>query len=136
MPTNTLVYDTNNSGGSWWLTEEDWDKLAAAGWNVHWVTWDKKWGGYSRPISTYKNPLRKIVKKKSGDWLGAKACSAAKKFDNPDEGIAEWSRITGQDPNDEGCPCCGPPHSFEWYDSTGQSKYYQRYIPESGGGWS
>ena len=29
-----IVYSSNNSGGSWWLSDEDWKKLEAAGWNV------------------------------------------------------------------------------------------------------
>ena len=29
-----------------------------------------------------------------------------------DEAVAEWTIATGQDPNVDGCECCGPPHSF------------------------
>ncbi len=29
-----------------------------------------------------------------------------------DAAVAEWKSITGQDPAEDGCECCGPPHSF------------------------
>jgi hypothetical protein len=29
-------YHSNNSGGDWWLTDEDWYKLEEAGWEVEW----------------------------------------------------------------------------------------------------
>lgn len=32
-----LFYDSNNSGGSWWLKDEDWVSLEDAGWIVHWI---------------------------------------------------------------------------------------------------
>lgn len=29
-----IEYSQNNSGGSWWLDDKDWDALQAAGWDV------------------------------------------------------------------------------------------------------
>lgn len=91
-----VFYDSNNSGGSWWLDDEDWHKLEAAGWTVNWEKdQDDLWG------------VRR------GDrFLGALATSASKVFPTLDAGIAEWERITGQDPDEPGCECCGQPHYF------------------------
>jgi hypothetical protein len=83
-----IEYDSNNSGGSWWLKDSDWEALEKAGWKVKW--------------------------KKNGRWLGALAMSAEKEFDTPADAIGEFERITGQDASDEGCNCCGAPHTFTW----------------------
>lgn len=80
-----IVYSSNNSGGSWCLSDEDWKNLEAAGWTVEW---------------------------KNENWLGALATSASKDFPDMDSAIREFEEITGHDANDEGCECCGPPHSF------------------------
>jgi hypothetical protein len=29
-------YESNNSGGDWWLSDKDWRNLEAAGWVVAW----------------------------------------------------------------------------------------------------
>jgi len=34
--TYRVEYDSNNSGGGWWLDDEDWRKLEVAGWTVNW----------------------------------------------------------------------------------------------------
>ena len=31
-----VEYDSNNSGGNWWLDDNDWKALEAAGWKVDW----------------------------------------------------------------------------------------------------
>jgi hypothetical protein len=88
---NTYVeYDTNNSGGSWWLSDEDWKNLEKAGWEVSW-------------------------KKKR--WLGALATGAVRRGLSLEDAISEWESVTGQDPADEGCNCCGNPHNFTEYYS-------------------
>lgn len=116
-----VKYDANNSGGSWWLSLEDWEALAEAGWNVHWCDPTKRYGGL--PESSYVEPLKPCIKSDGAEWLGAAACSAAKAFDDPSEAIPEWERITGQDASDVGCNCCGPPHSFEYEDEDGKNHY-------------
>lgn len=80
-----IQYRSNNSGGSWRLSTEDWRKLELAGWNVK---WEKK------------------------EWLGAMATSATKDFADIDQAISEFEQITGQDAYDLGCSCCGKPHNF------------------------
>jgi hypothetical protein len=102
-PEWTVEYSSNNSGGSWRLKDEDWKKLEEAGWKVAWKKDDTDIGG--RPY-------------KDGRWLGALATRAsltvrAKSAGEATEiAVTEWERITGQDPDAEGCSCCGPPHYF------------------------
>jgi hypothetical protein len=31
-----IIYSSNNSGGRWWLKDDDWYALEAAGWIVNW----------------------------------------------------------------------------------------------------
>jgi hypothetical protein len=78
-----VEYTTNNSGGSWWLSEEDWKALEAAGWKVEWR-----------------------------HFLGTSAVRATRQGLKKKEAIDEWKRMTGQNPKDIGCECCGPPHNF------------------------
>lgn len=91
----SVEYDSNNSGGSWWLTDEDWHNLEAAGWDVEWVKDRPYWG-------------------RNGEdrWLGALATSATRHGLSMDEAIAEFEEVTGQGAYEAGCECCGPPHNF------------------------
>lgn len=86
-------YSSNNSGGAWWLSDDDWRKLEAAGWKVRWVKDDPYYKGAER-------------------WLGALAMYASKAFSSEAAAVEEWESITGQDASDEGCNCCGQPHAF------------------------
>src|SRR3990167_9656972 len=94
-----VEYSSNNSGGSWWLSDEDWYKLEAAGWRVKW----------------YKDEPEGIMRR-AGDerWLGALARGAEKEFETPADAFREFEAVTGQSASDEGCNCCGAPHSFSW----------------------
>jgi hypothetical protein len=85
-----VTYRANNSGGYWWLTEENWHDLESAGWDVEW-----------------------------DEFLESPARVARKEVESINEAIDEFEKITGQNANDQGCPCCGPPHSFEWEDLEG-----------------
>lgn len=95
-------YTTNNSGGAWWLKDQDWLALEKAGWTVFWSKDDP----YCDP---YREP--------DGRFLGSLAVEAAKKFASEGDAIAEWSRLTIQDYYEDGCPCCGPPHSIREVNS-------------------
>ncbi len=106
-----LAYDSNNSGGDWWLKDADWKKLSEAGWNVHWG---------ERRHDDLLSPCQSNGKR----WLGAIACKAAKKFDTARDGIEEWESITGQASSELGCNCCGPPHNFEWVCNDGTTTYF------------
>ena len=70
-------YESNNSGGYWWLTREDWTNLKKFEWAVD--------------ISNH---------------------SAEKEFQSIKDAIIDFEHITGQNADDEGCVCCGPPHYF------------------------
>jgi hypothetical protein len=100
----TVEYVSNNSGGSWWLEDKDWENLEAAGWIVDWCR-DKK------------DKLHI-----DGDrWLGALATSATKRNTTLREAISEFERITRLNAASEGCQCCGPPHSFREEDESGKA---------------
>jgi len=115
-----LEYNANNSGGSWWLSDEDWKALEEAGWNVEWRK-DMKDG----ILSTSED----------GRWLGALATAASKEFKDAGEGIEEFERVAKQCASDGGCPCCGPPHSFSFTDDEGNHHYHSvDYVAEAG--WS
>ena len=79
-----VEYSSNNSGGDWWLSDEDWKNLEQAGWVVNWRE----------------------------RFLGAIATSATREGLTEDEAIAEFERVTGEDAFANGCPCCGNPHNF------------------------
>lgn len=147
-----ITYTANNSGGSWWLDDKDWFALEEAGWTVHWQhdrddpshvhdgdeAWmlENKWGMTDHSHSHAKqNLLTKVVG--SGErWLGCLAKSAAKATDNPAEAVAEWERITGQCASDEGCNCCGSPHSFEFTDADGNTQYTSVEVTATRLNWS
>lgn len=98
-----VIYDSNNSGGGWWLSDADWVALHDAGWQ----------------LDNHHNGTWSIDPRADGNrYLGALACTARKDFptDDPYEAerlaIVEWRSIVNQDPDEEGCACCGQPHSF------------------------
>lgn len=95
------VYDSNNSGGNWWLGDSEWNALEAAGWDVHWYK--------DRDTTIFRTDA-------NGRWLGALAGSASKEFPSLEEAINEFEDITGESVDEVGCYCCGPPHSIreEW----------------------
>jgi hypothetical protein len=133
-----VEYDSNNSGGRWWLKDDDWKALEKAGWIVEWgylTPAYTKSGGYERTeggipklLHVEKAPKTKFAglinsKDKNGEyrWLGALARTAYKpNCSDIREAAAEWERITGQSATDAGCPCCGQPHSFTAYDDAGK----------------
>lgn len=99
-----VEYSSNNSGGRWWLDDQDWYDLEKDGWTVNWAK-DRKNGEWCKPD-------------KDDRWLGALAYNATKKFAARDKyaaeglAIADWQNITGKYERETGCPCCGVPHSF------------------------
>lgn len=125
-----ITYSSNNSGGSWWLGDKDWKALEKAGW---YVIWGEKMFCHSRfsfsegewkdICKTDKCPgHRKFDSFKKADknrWLGAVAKEATKEFSGKTKNdailsaINEFEKLTGQSLSDEGCNCCGAPHTFE-----------------------
>lgn len=96
-----VEYSSNNSGGSWWLNDQDWLALEEAGWEVLW----------SRNNEFHGNAER---------WLGALATSAIRRGLPLREAVDEWERITNCSSTDAGCPCCGKPHYFTEYTDEGE----------------
>lgn len=163
-----ISYDSNNSGGRWWLKDEDWKALEDAGWHVDWiiVTHKTKYGDYTsaesgRMYPSTRKEMRKravigkprwdpdstdnmvvavahsyedavMIRGEHGDYMGALAVSAHKAGDNPNALVYEFESITGQSASAKGCPCCGPPHSFEWYDDDGTHSYGHTVVTHSG----
>lgn len=97
-----VEYRSNNSGGSWWLTDQNWLDLEKAGWEVRWYRDDKS--GFHK-----------------GDrFLGALASYATRRGLSLRDAATEWEKITGLDATDAGCPCCGQPHTFTEYTEDGK----------------
>lgn len=94
-----IRYSSTNSGGSWWLSDEDWKKLEESGWKVNW-------------IANEKDLLFKD--EDTTRWLGALAIEAEKDFPSVRDAILDWEKITRQEATQEGCNCCGAPHTFYW----------------------
>lgn len=93
-----VEYHSNNSGGNWWLSDQDWKNLEAAGWEVEWFA--------AQPGSS----VRAIDAE--GRWLDALASRAFRRGLTLHEAIEEWEMIVGQDADELGCYCCGHPHNF------------------------
>lgn len=126
-------YSSNNSGGGWWLKDEDWQALAAAGWDVIWggrkyfcrSSYPTQQAPPGRPepcadkndcpghprFDSYEAAAAAGEK---GRWLRAIACEACLECETPADAIRSFEAATGQDASVEGCNCCGPPHSFSW----------------------
>lgn len=106
MPKYEVEYSSNNSGGVWWLTDEDWKALEEAGWEVDWYA-DRK-----SPFGGEYQGGRFL------DALAANASTvveASDAYDAEEKAIAMWEEITVEDAYDQGCECCGPPHYFSAY---------------------
>lgn len=129
-----IVYSSNNSGGSWWLEDSDWKRLEKAGWIVHWYHdvnadahkhRDKHHSpDFGEHNHHYTDDVLTPSKPANERWLGALATSAAKITNDPSEAIEEFERVANQNVDDEGCGCCGSPHSFTYYDENGESHYF------------
>ena len=111
-----VEYNSNNSGGSFWLSDDEWRALERAGWVVSWVkdTKDK-----------YREPGEER-------WLGTLACYAYLKDATMREAIDSFQRNTNQNASDLGCGCCGPPHSFTLYKGGKSVEYYSPSAPVCG----
>lgn len=130
-----VEYESNNSGGSWWLNDAHWKALEAAGWKVAWASLENKYtdkGDYARdadgtptlvPVGTGGGRFGSFSRR--GDdgeyrYLGALAKGAYRVGLNLREAAEEWERVTGESATDAGCPCCGQPHNFTEYDDAGK----------------
>ena len=126
-----VEYESNNSGGSWWLKDEHWKALEAAGWKVQWASLENKYtdkGDYERdtdgtpllvPVGEGNSRFGSMARESADGeyrWLGALAKNAFRVGLSLREAAEEFERITGLDTTDAGCACCGQPHMFTEYD--------------------
>lgn len=65
-----VEYSSNNSGGHWWLSDEDWLALEQAGWVVEW----------------YRDREGPFKADPDGRWLGGLAGNATKDIFDHEEG--------------------------------------------------
>jgi hypothetical protein len=79
-----IRYYSRYSAG-YYMEDDDWFNLEIAGWKVDWIT-------------------------KPGEPLAEFAWREGLSLE---EAILEWKTITGGDPNEPGCSCCGSPHEFD-----------------------
>lgn len=129
-----VEYESNNSGGSWWMKDEDRLALEAAGWKVQWSRLENKYtdkGDYERatdgtpllvPLGQGNSPFSSMAcQGLDGEYryLGALATRAFRVGLSLREAADEWEKITGYSATDAGCSCCGQPHSFTEYDDAG-----------------
>ena len=126
-----LAYCSNNSGGDWWLSDDNWAALEDAGWTVHWETHDSRIGSIYDYDTMLVSEPRPTDFKTAYRWLGGLARSAAKAFNDPAEGVREWERLTNQDAGALGCNCCRPPHDFTFYRSAKDHTWLDISAPES-----
>ncbi len=109
-----IVYASNNSGGRWWLNDEDWKNLEKAGWKIMWQI--DKVKEAERMVRVHPHMSLSTAMQwdiEDGDrFLGALATSAWKEFSSIDDAIEEFEHITGKNASNQGCPCCGSPHYF------------------------
>lgn len=147
---NVIQYESNNSGGRWWLSDNDWHALEEAGWVVHWIhesddpshehaepefpSFLAGLGGHHHGYDE-EHALTKV--EPSGErWLGALARSAAKATTDPSAAVAEFERVTGQNASDVGCNCCGEPHNFTFHDAEGNHQYSSAVVTDTSVVWS
>lgn len=119
-------YRSNNSGGFWWLKDENWLALEEAGWEVIWggslyfcgQSWDRPEvvpDPYCEDCQGHKrfSSFESLNKSPKNRYLGrAAATSARKEFYSKGEAIAEFERVADQNYYSRGCPCCGSPHDI------------------------
>lgn len=129
-----VEYNSNNSGGDWCLSDEDWKALEKDGWVVVWAALEHEYtedGDQVREengvpkLRDATNSKRPFAAKQDEDgnyrWLGALAREAYLPGCTDVRAAADrWQKVTGKSALDAGCPCCGNPHNFTAYSSDGK----------------
>lgn len=117
-----VEFSPNNSGGHWWVTNQNFSDLEKSGWIIPWC----------------KDNSDKSFLEKDGTYMGLNARHAYKETNSLASAIEEWEHVTGLDARSLGCPCCGPPHSFTllnikgvgkdgYFDTKQSDSYYPEY---------
>lgn len=125
-----IKLECNNSGGYWWLSDEDWKNLEKAGWKVRWFAKEKHPEKPDPDCKSCKGTGRDEKRKHAAyrcmwcfeniyayhgeRWLGGLAKKATKECKSVKDAIVEFEKITGQNITSEGCNCCGPPFTLHW----------------------
>lgn len=112
-----VEYSSNNSGGGWWLSAEDWIALYDAGWQLKRPYSECRYsdsGNASAEDEAHNWGLD--PRSPESEWLGAITTNARKEFDSMREAVEGWESLTSGNAADEGCNCCGPPHYFSGTD--------------------
>lgn len=78
----------NNSGGSFWLTEQNYKDLFALGWEGEGIDPTNRYDG--------RVLINRVLSKRMA--------------------LAQFEDVTGYSPDEEGCECCGQPFYFVEYD--------------------
>lgn len=94
----TVTLDQNNSGGYFWLSDEQFDALLADGWYVAEDSGQWRLNSYGKRAQNLK--LDVPVEREDHAVTIAKI---------------EFERITGEQADAIGCTCCGPPFDFNTY---------------------
>ena len=119
-----VAYSANNSGGRDWLSEKDWKNLEKAGWKIFgfgefaYKNGQRITDKNGLPARYSEVPESEQDKKDRSYFNVDEYQSAYKLFNSIQEAIKEFEEITGQDVTEEGCNCCGAPHSFTWGKDT------------------
>lgn len=73
------IYSTNNSGGRWWLSQEDWDNLIKAGWTpIHFKGWVR--GAWRALCEEAAKAEFDNVTSQFSDELGCECCGPPHNF--------------------------------------------------------
>lgn len=105
-----VEYSTNNSGGSFWLTEKEWKNLEDHGWKLFNHD-DHIYESGNYKYDEHGLPMRKEPRAKDSIFKQY-AHYAFKHFPSVEDAEREFEELTEQHVNDEGCECCGKPHYF------------------------
>src|SRR5574343_270648 len=108
---DTYRFSENNSGGSWWLTKEDYEALFEAGW--------------IQPEPEEKDsPIRRLSQLLSGGVPYEWRHNVTGKFASIRDAVQSFEKATGKDFFEKGCNCCGAPFSIS-LDTGGPNDKYE-----------
>lgn len=114
-PSRRIQYSANNSGGTWWLSLEDWKALEEAGWLVQWFDWEE---GRTEDLRFPGTPA----------WYAWAPVGLTE-----DQAREAFTNVTGKDSWEEGCNCCAPPHGFYERDAKDADEWVRYAGPN---GWN
>jgi len=92
----------NNSGGDWWLTEQDYKNLFAAGWKLP-KDWDKPSYEGDEPWEPFCGGAPVPHGWRRSTYIRASSIG---------EAIRSFETATGRSFYERGCSCCGAPFAI------------------------